>query len=185
MGELARRVFHILSGIVIVILIQYGYFDIYTAGALILIGFILSFLSLFTHVPVLYPVLRFLDRKKDMRAFPGKGAIFYCIGVFLLFVFFKDIDLISAAILILAFGDSIAPVFGKFGKVTLPYNSSKTLIGVFAGMIAAFIAASPFVVWHAALIASFFAMIAESFGEYVDDNVTMPVVAGFVIWLII
>ena len=99
-------------------------------------------------------------------------------------------DIASASIIILAFADSASYIFGvRFGRTEHPFTTKKFIEGMVAGIIAGFIAASIFVPWYEALIASTVAMIAEGIEikvglTDVDDNIVMPVAAAFAIWVL-
>ena len=130
-----------------------------------------------------------LERDENVGKFPGKGLIFYFIGVFLVLSFFP-LDIAIPAILILAFADSVGHLFGiKYGKKKHPYVSTKFVEGWIAGFIAGFIAAFVFVPWPEALAASFFAMLVDGIeikigAEEIDDNLIIPWVAASAIWAV-
>ena len=112
----------------------------------------------------------------------------YLIGALLAVILFEK-DIALAAIIILALGDSFSRLIGPFGKIKHPFNNTKFLEGVIAGIIAAFLGAILFVKPSEAIIASFFAMMLEGvnlrLGKFkIDDNITIPLIAGGVIWLI-
>ena len=186
--EAKRQLFHMLLGIAIVALLIYGLINKSHIFFLIIIGIIISFLSKKHKIPVICWFLRNFDREKDLKSFPGKGVIFYLIGVFLV-LSFLPLDIAMSAILVLAFGDSVSHLFGlKHGKIRHPFADKKFFEGMIAGFIAAFIGASVFLPWHEALIASFFAMLAESIeikigAEKVDDNIIIPLVAAIAVSL--
>ena len=184
--EAKRQLFHMLLGIAIVALLVYGLIDKTHIFFLIVIGIIISFLSKKYKIPVICWFLKNFDREKDLKSFPGKGVIFYLIGVFLVLSFFP-FDIAMPAILVLAFGDSASHLFGvRHGKIRHPFADKKFIEGMIAGFIAAFIGALVFLPWHEALIASFFAMLAESIeikigAEKVDDNIIIPLVAAIAV----
>ena len=187
-NELGRRLFHLGIGILIVGLI---YFDIINAKIMlvvVLIGLALSLISLKVKIPIIYWFLSRLDRKEDMKKFPGKGAFFYSIGVFLVLLFF-DKDIAMASVIILAIGDSIAPLIGRYGSVKHPFSEKKFLEGTLGAGIIAFLGAMLFVAPIEAALASFAAMIAEGIDlrlgiNHLDDNIIMPLAAGIVIWIL-
>ena len=184
--EAKRQLFHMLFGILIVALLIYDFIGKFHIFFLIVIGIITSFLSRKHKIPVIFWFLKNFERKKDLKAFPGKGVIFYLIGAFLTLSFFP-LDIAMPAILVLAFGDSVSHLFGaKYGKIKHPFTDKKFIEGMIAGLIAAFIGAKVFLPWHEALAASFFAMIAEGIemkigAESLDDNIIMPLVAAIAI----
>ena len=123
-----------------------------------------------------------------MDKLPGKGLIAYLIGTLIIFVLFEK-DIAMAGIIVLALGDSFSRLIGPFGKIKHPFNNAKFMEGIIAGFLAASLGAALFVAPHEAIAASFFAMLLEGinlrlFRFKVDDNITIPIIAGFVIWLI-
>jgi len=186
--ENRRQLLHLFVGLLIVVLV---YFDLLTAfllGIILLAGLILSFFSTFLKIPVLGWFLKNFDREKDLKHLPGKGIIFMFFGAFLA-VFFFPKDIALASIIILALGDSLAPLLGQFGKIRHPFDKRKFLEGAIFGLIAGFFGALLFVNVYEALIASAVAMIVEGidFGldiNPLDDNITIPIAACITITLL-
>lgn len=186
--EVGRRIFHLVCGIIFTILI---YFNILIPEILlifILIGFLISYLSLKIDIPVISWFLDKFDRDEDRRKFPGKGSIFFLIGIFLAVIIFpKNIAL--ASILILSFGDSLSPLLGKYGKIKYFLNKKKKLEGILFGTFCATLAASIFVPVIHAFLGSLAAMLIEGIeikiGKYkVDDNIIIPLISGIVIYIL-
>ena len=134
-------------------------------------------------------IIQNLERDENLKKFPGKGIIFYFIGVFLVLTFFP-LDIAMAAILVLAFADSVGHLYGiKFGKIPHPFISTKFLEGWIIGLIAGFVGAFIIVPWPQALAASFFAMLVEGIEikiglEEIDDNLIIPLIAAIAIWVV-
>ena len=187
--ELNRQLFHLALGVAIVLLLMYGFIDKNIILILIIIGFILSILSRKTKIPIIYELLEKFERKKEIETFPGKGTIFYFIGVYLSLILFPR-EVAMASIMILALGDSISHMYGlHYGKIKHPLSNKKYLEGTIAGFLGGFAGAIMFLPWHEAFFASLIAMIVESVQirmgtEQVDDNLIIPVVAGAVVWMI-
>jgi len=183
--EIRRNIFHMIVGIVFVILI---YFDIINSSILfvfLILALILSFLSLYVKIPILYWFLKKFDRPDDLQRFPGKGSIMFILGVLIAFYFFpKDIAL--AGIMILTFGDSINTIVGLRGRIKNPFNKKRFIEGFIAGFAFAFVGALFFVSFVEALIASFIAMVFEGFDIKLklNDNVTIPLVSCLSIYLL-
>ncbi len=185
--EIKRKIMHVLFGVVVVILLYFGLIGKMHIFYLIIIGIFGSFLSKKYKIPIVHWVMQHIERDQDMKSFPGRGWVFYLIGIFLVLNFFP-LDIAMAAIFILAFADSASHLVGiRFGKIKHPFVSTKFIEGWFAGLIAGFLAALVFVPWHEALAGSFFAMLAEGIEiklgvDEVDDNILIPVVAAVAIW---
>lgn len=188
--EIRRQIAHLLFGVVLVVLLHFQYISSGTLLFLLIAGGI-AILSIkkWKHIPLLSPVLHFFERAHHIEVFPGRGIFCFILGSFLSTLFFP-LHIAEASILILAFGDSITNVAGKyFGKIHLPYNTKKCLEGPLIASIFSTIAASYFVGFPHAFIATAVAMFVETlplyFGEIeIDDNVTIPVIAGFVLFIL-
>jgi len=186
--EWDRQLFHIFLGILIVLLLKYGFLDRKTMLAIIAFGLILSFLSRKAKLPLVYGLLQKFERKKEMEIFPGKGMIFYFVGSFISLLLFPK-EVAMASIMVLALGDSVSHLYGlHFGRIKHPLSASKFLEGTIAGLIFGFIGALIFLPWYEAFMAAFLAMIVEAIEikigtEQVDDNLIIPFVAGATVWL--
>jgi|TARA_Y100000310_G_scaffold344824_2_gene459796 dolichol kinase len=182
--EIKRQVFHIFFGIFLVLLLHFDFVDYLFLLIFFIIGLILSLSSKNIKIPLIHNFLKTFDREKDLETFPGKGAIFYVLGAFIVVLFFpKDIAL--ASIMILALGDSISRLIGPYGYLQHPFHNKKFLEGAVAGIIAGFLGALFFVSWIPALIASTISMFLEGLDLRIkkfkiDDNLLIPVVAAAV-----
>jgi len=178
--ELRRQIFHICLGLLIVALLYYEFIGPWTLFITLIIGSIISFISLKYKIPLISWFLKKFERPMDH---PGKGAICFLIGTLLAIKLFpKDIAL--ASIMVLALGDSISHYIGKFhGKIKHPFDNRKRIEGHIAGVIFGFIGALIFVNPLSAIVASFFAMLAEAMEiefnhRIINDNISIPLVAG-------
>lgn len=183
--EIRRKLFHILSGISLVLLLEYHIITKYFLLLLLAFALLFSFVSLKFKVPLATWILHKFDRKD--AAFPALGAITFLVGfVLVLYLFPRDIA--YASMLIMALGDGFATLIGKTGKIKTIFHKKKTLEGTVAGTIAAFVGASLIIPMHEAIYASAFAMfielIAPKIGKVVDDNVTVTLAAAIAIYLI-
>ena len=187
--EWRRQFFHIIFGVVIVVLLMYGLIDKHVIFWIIIIGLSLSYLSTMVKIPIINFLLWKFERDEWAKKFPGKGMIFYLIGADIsLFLFPKEVAM--ASIMVLAFGDSVSHIFGlHYGKMKHPLSDKKFLEGTIAGFVMGFIGAFVFLRWYEALLASLIAMTAEAIEmkigtSQVDDNLVIPVIAGAVVWVI-
>lgn len=97
-----------------------------------------------------------------------------------------------AAIMILAVGDSVTNIVGRyFGKIQNPFNEKKKLEGTIIAVVLSTLAALIFVPIWPAFLASTVAMGLESLnlgwkkrGIELDDNVMIPFVAGAVMTIL-
>ncbi len=187
--EFRRQILHIIVGLVTVFLILNNILTTRLIFFLILFGGVLSFLCMFLKIPVLSTLLDFFQRKNEKKIFPGRGIIFFFVGVLLVLKLF-DRDIALASIMVLTFGDSISHLVGVYvGKIKHPLNCFKCIEGTIVGIFAGFFGALFFVPLLQAFFGSFVAMIIEAV-EFkmsespVDDNLLIPLVAGTVIYLI-
>ena len=189
MFELRREIFHILSGILFILIILFfpvPYGQLFLFIVLIFGGFV-SFLSTRFHVPVVSRFLEIFERKQNYKI-PGKGVIFFFIGSLLsLQLFPRDIAL--ASIIILTFADPVSHFIGcNFGKTCL-ISRRKYIEGTIFGILVGTLLAGFFVFLFIAFIGAFIAMFLESAeiamsGRNVDDNLLIPIVAGTVMYIV-
>ncbi|MAG45267.1 MAG: hypothetical protein CMH63_00650 [Nanoarchaeota archaeon] len=182
--ELKRQVFHILFGLVLVYLLHKDILNLEYLFGILLMGFVISWISRERDLPAVSWFLRHLDRERER--FPGYGALTYVLGaIIVLGLFRKDIAL--ASIMVLVLGDSFCH-FGRFGKVKHPFSNFKFLEGTIMGIIAGTIGASFFVSWQAAFFGALVAMSVEGLDLFVlrkkiDDNLLIPFVSAIIISL--
>ena len=189
--ELARKVVHILVGVLTVLLIYFEILSPLAIFLLIVAGIIISFLSKRIRLPIISFCLDKFERKEFRHTFPGRGAIFFLVGVLLVVQLF-DKNIALASIMVLTLGDSVSHMIGKqFGQIKniLNADGKKLLEGTLAGTLAGFLGALIFVPLPEAFFGSFAAMIAEviqiDFNKNsLDDNVVVPLVAGTIMFLV-
>lgn len=134
------------------------------------------------------------------RGYPV-GILLYPLSVLLLILAFPArLDIAAAAWGIMAWGDGVATLAGRrFGRRPLPWNREKTVEGTVAFFLAASVA-GVFLSWWtssavspaplmaftlaAPLIAAGAAALAETVPVRLDDNITVPAVAGGVLWVL-
>ncbi len=189
--ELKRQLLHIVVGVATVALLYYQILSSWAIFLLIIMGLLLSFLVKRIRLPIIGFFLEQVERPEQMKTFPGKGSIFFFIGVLLAVKLFER-DIALAAIMVLTLGDSISHLFGaQFGSLRNIFNgnSPKLLEGTLMGTVMGFLGALLFVPYPEAIAGSAAAMVAEvvkiDFNEHtLDDNLVVPLVAGTVMLLI-
>ena len=138
------------------------------------------------NVPIFHIFLKHFDREKDILKFPARGALFFMLGSTLSILFFEK-DIALAAIIILSVGDSVSSLVGiNYGRTRGFFNSGKFLEGTVASIFCSFLVTLFFVNIFEAFLASFFAMVFESlelkiWKLQIDDNFSIPLIAGLVI----
>ncbi len=189
MRELKRQLFHMLFGVAFVLLFYFELITLRHLFLLIIIAILLSFLAQKRPLPGLSWFLHRFERGQDLVLFPGKGLIFYMIGIFFALLI-APLDIALAAIMILAFGDSISHLAGlHLGRTKHPFTDKKNLEGMLAGIVAGFIGAIYFVEWYEALAAAVVAMLIEGIDwklgfHKIDDNLLIPIGACLIILMI-
>lgn len=112
------------------------------------------------------------------------SPIFFAVGIILALVVFP-IPVGYAAIAPLTLGDGFATLFGKkLGRHAYPYNKGKMVEGTLFGFLFAFVGAWFFVGPLKALVAAAVGMLVETLPTPVNDNLTIPVVAGLVLLIV-
>jgi uncharacterized protein (TIGR00297 family) len=141
---------------------------------------------------------RSLFRPGELQGYPA-GIVLYPLAVLLLIVSFpRRPDIVAAAWGILAAGDGSATVVGRRAPIArLPWNREKSVGGAVAFVVCgsaagialawwAAPAATPapptWFLWTAPPLAAIAAAGAETLPVRLDDNVTVAVTAGLVLW---
>jgi uncharacterized protein (TIGR00297 family) len=139
-------------------------------------------------------------RETDKRGFRA-GVLFYPLSILLLVLVFPHrLDIVAAAWGVMAFGDGFATLAGTtFGGPRLPWNRRKTWTGLVAFVLAgaaggvalcSWVApsiqpppSSVFTIW-APVAAACIAGLVETLPIELDDNISVPVTAGSVLWFL-
>ncbi len=188
--EVRRQVLHCFFGLFLVFLLRVYILSSELLGVGLLVAFgLVAFLKYFKFPAFLYQGLAFFEREKHLKRFPARGVLCFLLGSWLATVFFSE-NIAAASILVLAFGDSVTNIIGRyFGRKKIFYNPRKNWEGTLSGIFFATMGASLFVPLTYAFWASSVAMLVESMdlkiGKFeLDDNVLIPVVAGAVLMVV-
>lgn len=182
--ELFRKTLH-LSGLFILVFytVLFHYFSeqvaILALTALLLLFLEIEYVRL-EHRPKIVEVFEglFRDRENDYLI----SAVFFVISCIIAFAAF-EYWIATLAMLMTVFGDIFAAIFGKaFGKTKIFERHEKTYVGTLAGFAAnltvGFLAVPDF--FYLALVMAIAASLVELFTNKLDDNLTVPLSAGFV-----
>lgn len=186
--ELKRQLFHMGMGVAIVILFSLNILTVKSLFVIFFAGFVISLLSKKHKIPLIYWFLKNFERKEDLKKNPGIGPFFYIAGTLVSFLIFEK-NIALASVMILAFGDSVCTIVGKFtGKIKHVFNPKKCLEGTVFGIFCASLAASLFVSTASAFLGSTVAMLFEAFElrigkTLIDDNLTIPFISALTIYL--
>ena len=180
---------HILIGIIGLFLILYNIITPLAILIILLLGILISLLSLKFKIPVISFFLDNFERKNDKTILPGRAVIFGVTGALLALQLFER-DIALASITILIFADPISHLVGKvFGKTKSPLNQSKNIEGHIAGALISSILAMFFVHPILAIAGALISMLFESLiieiqKIQLDDNLIIPLAAGTTMFLI-
>jgi len=186
--EARRQIAHLFIGILIASFIFYGFINIWMFLATLAIGSILSVILKYKKIPILTPILHCFDREKDLQHFPGKGLIYMTAGSALTYALFSK-NIAVAGVLILAFGDSLTHIFGKYlGRIKSPFDETKYIEGTIIAFFITALMIIKFADFNQVIFGTLIAMIVEMvrirIGKFkIDDNLIIPVLAGTVMSL--
>ncbi len=188
--EVRRQALHAIIGLALAVFIwkypQLWYVLLIIAAAGLVLSYAIKSVSALGKLAV--GVLELVERKKELKRFPGKGAIMLFLGTGITAAIFRKEAV--AGIAILAVGDSISPLAGRFfGRTNHKwiFAREKTWEGSAAGFVFAAAAAAFLVPIWTAIIAAAAGMAIEAIhvrilGRKIDDNLTVPMVAAAVVW---
>ncbi len=175
--EIGRKLFHLTSVLIVLI---YHYF-----GKTPTLSFLTILLILFIEIEFVriewgkkLPFFNRFVRAKEKHAIGGE--VFFLIGAIIaISVFNKEIA--CAAVLMTTFGDMAAALIGKaFGRLWIPGLKNRAVEGVLAELIVdIFIGCLFFTNWTVILVMAFTATIVETLVNKLDDNLLIPLFAGF------
>jgi dolichol kinase len=189
--RVARAVAHILVGVIVILAARFYVNTIWYLFFLLILGIILSLLSLKVRIPVICHVLDSCELDRNIEKLPGKSTLFFVAGCLLVIKFFPQ-NIALASIAILTFADPISHFASNISAKK--YNSrilskNKNFFGTILAIIIAFFSAVIFIPLSQAIAASVVSMLAESLvlkvrEEYIDDNFIVPVIAGLSAYLV-
>ncbi len=188
--ELRRQIAHLVIGAVIVFLIELKLMTPNLLTIILFIGLGLSAAYRYHPIPVIHEILQLFERPKDIVTFPGRGPIFLILGALLALLIFP-IGIAKAAIIILAVGDSVSHIVGRyFGKTRVPFSKNKMLEGTVVSIVFSTLSALLFVDFGMAFLASLITVSVESvypekIAAYLDDNLLVPLLAGAIMLILV
>ncbi len=195
--HLARKTWHIVTGLAIVFTVTLS--GMSRSAAVSVLGTILSFNLFVEYLRLRNPkvnevALRFwkplMRRGEESRL---SGIPYYLAAAILVIGAFPE-PVAMLSLLFLACGDPVASYFGiRFGSYSIRFPHGKTLVGTMSAVIvcslitAIYLASYPAISgWDYVLViiaGGFAGGIAEALPFEVDDNFTVPVVSGFILWI--
>ncbi len=184
--EIYRKGFHLLFGIIFLILIYFlgTKLSLFTISIIFLFGLIIALLyKKEIKIPLFEKIIFSVEREHE-KHFPGKAAIIFFLTTILLLTFFSNTNIILISLSIMIFADSLAAIIGKkFGKYKIVSKGpwQKTL----AGTLTCFIVCSLILLIIAPIhIAVFIALIATII-EFapINDNIGMSLAVAILLKL--
>jgi dolichol kinase len=191
--ETRRQLLH-MSGFMVAIYVKwagisYGFLTTFiTLGVVLTTGYVLaSVYKRGVEIPIVSQLVDMMERPEVIRESPGKGALSFFLGAILTLVIFRyDINVVSASIAILALGDSISTLVGiNYGGHKIWYNRKKSWEGTLSGALFASLGTSLLIRPEIAVVGAFGGMIIETLPLKVDDNIAVPLGAGFAMSLVL
>ena len=186
--ELLREIIHISGFLVAFFTMYLGLNPLWVAFviSMITLTYIVSELSrmLGVNIPIASTITWKAAIKPEIHEFVT-APIFFAVGIMLALLLFPA-PINYASIATFTFGDGFATIFGKtFGRHAFPYNKGKKIEGTILGFVFAFLGALAFVNPFMAVAGAATAMIVETLPAPINDNLTMPVLAGLAMFLIL
>jgi len=183
-NEIGRKIIHITILLILVVYIyvnkQYGQqLALLIVIALLIIFFILEFFRLEMNWKMPFFSM-FIRPKEQHRMY---GVIFFLTGTIISLAVF-DFPIALTALLMTTFGDMSAALAGKKYGRTLIFRN-KTLVGFSTELIVNLIVGLSIGVFfsmniYIPLLMAFTATIVETLLDEIDDNLVIPICAGFV-----
>ncbi len=180
-----RRAFHAFWGVALVVWVEYGGLDV--GGDLLVLGvgivacLALDWVRLRRHDAnvLFFRSFRALASPREARGIAS--STWFLMGVFATLLVVPP-HLFAPAVLVLAFADPAASVVGRlWGRRRLGKGSWE---GTGAFFLVAFAVMAPFVGVTVALVAAAAVAAFEVLPTGIDDNLTLPVVAGLALWVV-
>jgi HAD superfamily phosphoserine phosphatase-like hydrolase len=179
--ELFREFIHISGFLVAFFTMYFGLSQLWVVFviSIITLTYIVSELSrmLGVDIPIASTITWKAAIKPEIHEFVT-APIFFALGIMLALLVFP-VPISYASIAAFAFGDGFATIFGKtIGRHAFPYNKGKKIEGTVAGFVFAFLGALVFVNPLRAVVGAATAMMVETLPAPINDNLTMPLLAG-------
>lgn len=193
--HLARKLYHMMMGLTIAFIYLSG---LPASTGVIILGTVLVFSLTMETLRLRMPtinekVVRFWGPvMRNCEVNRVSGIPYYLLATLLAVgIFPKPVAIL--AILYLAVGDPIASLAGiLYGNLSFRFSNGKSLVGTLAGFAACFVVGFVYLktlalpdsqIFWIALIGAVAGGTAEHLPLETDDNFSIPMVAGFVLWL--
>jgi dolichol kinase len=173
-----RKCFHILTGIIIIILIYFNILTKISFTVFIITSLLFYYINFKKiNIPLYSKILKICQKNEN-----DIGLVTFLTGCGISYMFFSK-DVAIASIAIFTFGDSFANLFGQIGKTKCKFSKKKNIEGFFAGVIISTLTAGIFIDIKIALFASSITMFIEFINSKIDDNIFIAPIAAIIIKL--
>ncbi len=178
--EIARKLFHFaaMSGTVVASTLIYQSFGLERMKEFLmyLLLFVLITEWLVIDVGAYLPFYRELERGKERHRMHGSA---YCLIGALLAIEFYSLRIALVATLMVALTDVVTTLVGRaWGRIKI--CGPKTLEGTMSGLAFNLLIGLAFLPWQIGTAMAIAATVTEAVVNIVDDNLAVPIVAGYV-----
>ena len=182
--EIGRKIMHLTILVILILFFAIKNQVGQQAAFLFLVGILILFLIVeYLRLDLNFktPFLRHLIRPKEQ--YRVYGAIFFLSSTIIALAIF-DTAIALAALLMTTFGDMSAAIAGKKYGTTMLFRN-KTVVGFVTELITNLIVAIIISLFfsiniYILIIMAFVATITETMVDELDDNLTVPLVSGFI-----
>jgi len=169
--EIGRKLFHLIWILVLLGYLKYGMLFLEITFIAVLAVDLLR-LEFGFYIPGLFKLLR---KEESRNLF---APTYTLIGMILALLLFKE-QIAVAAILMMVFGDMAAGIIGPFGRINL--KNKKSIEGgiaeFFVNVLVGYFLLSS---WTIIIAMAFTAAFVERISSRINDNMIIPIFAGFV-----
>ena len=188
--EVKRNIFwHLPLHALFAVLIYYGRFHLWFFIPFFFFCIILSLVYKRWEIPGIKWFMDHLERERNFKGIPGIGALITLFTGIIITAFFRP-EIGAASFMILAVGDSVAFLIGRFGRIKSSLHENRNIEGVLAGVMLAAVSAGAFVPLIPAFVASIISLLFEFIGIRVgqfkiDDNFYIPLIAAIILTILL
>jgi len=150
---------------------------------------ILSLIYKRWEIPGIKWAIKHLERKKNLETLPGIEGIISIIAVIIIVAFFSP-KIGAASVMILAVGDSIPFLVGRYGALKSSLHKNRNVEGIFAGIVCASLCAWAFVPLFPAFVAALVSLLFEFTGIKIrhlkiNDNFYIPIISAIILTILL
>ena len=181
--ETRRQMLHTAlgAGFLLVLLLMGRNALLFALSVAFIVGIFIINQLIIGRLPVLKKIAGTFERK-DAK-FIGDSTVWYVSGLLICSAFLQDPNEIAAAIIALGIGDSFSNLFGRMGRVKIPWNMTKTFEGMaafFAGTLLSY-----FFIGPAAVVFALATAVVETLPQGIDDNFMIPIASAIFFHVIV